>query len=163
MATLHFLIGLPGSGKSTFAKKIAKDNFAVILSSDNIRKELFGYENQDNNGKVFEVMNNRAIELLENNIDVVYDATNLNEKKRRTIISRAKNVESKIVAYLCCTQIDKILERKWYKMYNEMKKVYYFFKYHFLKIRYNNIIKEVDKLKIMDDDQTINEIIVNKK
>lgn len=111
MATLHFLIGLPGSGKSTFAKKIAKDNFAVILSSDNIRKELFGYENQDNNGKVFEVMNNRAIELLKNNIDVVYDATNLNEKKRRTIISRAKNVESKIVAYLCCTQIDKILER----------------------------------------------------
>ena len=40
MKTLDFLIGLPASGKSTYAKIKEKENGAIVLSSDRIRKEL---------------------------------------------------------------------------------------------------------------------------
>ena len=42
----HFLIGPPGAGKSTLARQIVEhdDNY-VIVSTDEIRIELFGDEN----------------------------------------------------------------------------------------------------------------------
>ena len=36
------MIGLPGSGKSTLAKEIAKNINGQVISSDEIRKEIFG-------------------------------------------------------------------------------------------------------------------------
>ena len=54
--TLYVLVGLPGSGKTTLAKDIANINIkAKHISSDAIRAELFGDENnQENNSLVFE-------------------------------------------------------------------------------------------------------------
>lgn len=34
------MVGLPGSGKSTYAKELSNDLDAIICSSDIIRKEL---------------------------------------------------------------------------------------------------------------------------
>ena len=61
---LYIMIGLPGSGKDTIAKQIqAVDRLKnVVLSSDNIRMELFGCEDQSKNGRVFEEMNKRCKE-----------------------------------------------------------------------------------------------------
>jgi len=66
MGNLYIMIGLPGSGKDTIAKKIqAVDRLKnVILSSDDIRIELFGWEDQSKNGQVFEEMNKRCKEYL---------------------------------------------------------------------------------------------------
>lgn len=36
------MCGLAGSGKSTLAKKIADERDAEIISSDELRKEMFG-------------------------------------------------------------------------------------------------------------------------
>lgn len=36
------LIGAPGAGKSTYAKKLAKEHDAVVISGDDIRDEMFG-------------------------------------------------------------------------------------------------------------------------
>ena len=36
------MVGAPGAGKSTYAAKLAKKENAVIISGDNIRKELWG-------------------------------------------------------------------------------------------------------------------------
>lgn len=48
------LVGLPASGKSTYAKKLSKKENAIILSSDELRKELFGnINNQNHNAEVF--------------------------------------------------------------------------------------------------------------
>jgi len=44
-AKLIFLVGLSGSGKSTWAEEFIKDNDAELLSSDRLRLELFGDEN----------------------------------------------------------------------------------------------------------------------
>lgn len=54
MNKLYMMIGLPGSGKSTIAKEISKSEDAVIVSSDEIRKELGDINDQSQNNKVFE-------------------------------------------------------------------------------------------------------------
>ena len=80
---LYIMIGLPGSGKDTIAKQIqAVDRLKnVVLSSDNIRMELFGWEDQSKNGRVFEEMNKRCKEYLYKGFNVIYNATNLSKKK----------------------------------------------------------------------------------
>jgi len=81
METLYMLIGVPGSGKSTFSKNMTG---VCVTSSDTVRRELFGdLNNQDSASHriVFDTMNNRTKENIED-ICVVYDATNLNRKKR---------------------------------------------------------------------------------
>ena len=39
------MVGAPGSGKSTYAARIAKRENAVIISGDQIRAELYGDAN----------------------------------------------------------------------------------------------------------------------
>ena len=48
---------------------------------------------------------------LQNDFDVVYDATNLDKKRRSDIIKRSKTYGAEVNAYLCCTPINIILER----------------------------------------------------
>ena len=45
MTTLYMMVGLPASGKSTYAKLLAEEVDGIIVSSDAIRKEWYGDEN----------------------------------------------------------------------------------------------------------------------
>lgn len=90
------LVGLPGSGKTSFALS-QKDKYDII-SSDSIRKELYGSERiQENNNKVFEIMRKRAIEALKSGKNVIYDATNMTRKFRKALLSSIK-IDCKKVA-----------------------------------------------------------------
>ena len=84
------LIGLPGSGKSTWAEKYITENAnTVLISSDNIRKQLFGDENsQEDNNRVFYEMEVRTLTHLNNGVNVIYDATNVVRKRRRTFLDK---------------------------------------------------------------------------
>ena len=83
------LVGIPGCGKTTYAKSLSVRIGGIHISSDAIRKELYGDENiQDDPGKVFSLMHNRTLEALGNGIDVVYDATNVSRKDRASIMSK---------------------------------------------------------------------------
>lgn len=86
---LILLVGIPGSGKSTYAKNYIKQNVNTIhLSSDGIRAELYGDESiQGNPGDIFSLMQRRAVEALNNGKDVIYDATNITRKDRSCIIN----------------------------------------------------------------------------
>ena len=54
------VVGLPGSGKSTFIEDFIDEDNAHIHSSDSIRKELLGDVNdQTSNSLVFETLHNR--------------------------------------------------------------------------------------------------------
>lgn len=76
-----------GSGKSTLAKNLAASIGAEIVSSDAVRGELYGDEScQANHAKVFEVVHNRIRSLLKEHKDVIYDATNLNAKRRMNFL-----------------------------------------------------------------------------
>ena len=88
--TFTMLVGIPGSGKSTYATKLlAKDPNILYFSSDAIRKEIYGDEAcQDDPNKVFTIMHDRTIEALKNGYDVIYDATNITRKNRKNILDR---------------------------------------------------------------------------
>lgn len=92
MKKLEFLIGLPASGKSTYAnKQKKKDSSIVILSSDEIRKEfeINTYSKEDNE-KVFNILHKRLFdELKKENHHIIYDATNLS-KKRFSILEKVR-------------------------------------------------------------------------
>lgn len=113
MNKLYMMIGLPASGKSTIAKDIAKSEGAIIVSSDEIRKELFGDINdQSNNVKVFEEVINRTKFYLANKYNVIIDATNINYKKRRHLLNSIDNLHGKDrIAILVATPYEECLER----------------------------------------------------
>ena len=82
MGKLYYLVGLPGSSKTTWAKKIKNDVNATYLSSDDLRIELYGdVHNQEHNGNLFQIMSKRAKELLKQGSNVIYDATNISREK----------------------------------------------------------------------------------
>lgn len=109
---LIVMVGLPASGKSTTAKDIIGDRDDIVyLSSDLLRLELFGnIDDQSHNGEVFNEMAKRTKEVLKNGKHVVYDATNINRKRRRGLLQQIpKNVE-KIAIYMA-TPYRTVLER----------------------------------------------------
>ena len=56
----YMMMGLPCSGKSTFAQKLAEEYNANIHSSDAIREELIGdINNQEHNNEVFHTLHKR--------------------------------------------------------------------------------------------------------
>lgn len=88
MPKLILLCGIPGAGKSTYAQSYVKQFGGVHLSSDSIRKELYGDEAvQGNPNDVFSLMQERAIEALNNGKSVLYDATNITRKDRAGIVA----------------------------------------------------------------------------
>jgi predicted kinase len=101
MSKLILLCGLPASGKSTLAERLSKEENAVIVSSDELRKELFNNVNdQNNNTLLFEEMNLRTNNLLSEGKNVIYDSTNLNRKRRKYLINYVIKADEKIVYYL---------------------------------------------------------------
>lgn len=111
MNKLFMLVGLPASGKTTCGKMLAEAEDALIVSSDEIRKELLGDVNdQTQNGKVFEEVEKRIKEgLLKGN--VIYDATNINYKKRRALLQRLNKLEVEKIAVLVATPYEECLKR----------------------------------------------------
>lgn len=87
--SLILLVGIPGSGKTTYAEKYIKEHENTThISSDQIRAELFGNEaTQGDNNEVFSLMQARTIDALSDGKSVVYDATNITRKDRSYIIA----------------------------------------------------------------------------
>jgi predicted kinase len=118
MSKFIMLVGLPASGKSTLAEKLSKQENAVILSSDKLREELLGdINNQDNNTNIFEEMNKRTKNYLESGQNVIYDATNINRKRRIHLIKNELKADEKHVYYMNvpmgkCLYNDGLRERK---------------------------------------------------
>ena len=78
MATLHLMVGLPGSGKTTFAKKLAQQHNAVLFSPDDWQFKLFGNDINDpthdeNHTKIEELMWDVAQDILKTGTDVILD------------------------------------------------------------------------------------------
>ena len=95
MPKLIMLIGLPGSGKSTYAKRYIDNHLedTVWCSSDNVRKVLYGDENiQGNPNTVFQHLHNDVEMYLRDGYNVIYDATNVTRKNRRGVINKFKNL-----------------------------------------------------------------------
>lgn len=95
MKTVHVMVGIPASGKSTYAKeKESENDRSIRLSSDDIRSNL---ETSDNS-EVFEVMNNKLRDAINSNEydDIYYDATNINRRRRRGLYRNIKSWDSEV-------------------------------------------------------------------
>lgn len=103
MRLLRVMVGLSGSGKSTYAKEAADEN-TIVIASDDLREELLSDINdQSRNGLIFETMFKRTVEALNAGKNVIYDATNLNSKRRASLIKRVRAAVN--VADLTCMAI----------------------------------------------------------
>ena len=90
MRYLYLLVGIPGSGKSTWMRDHIGDNDAVI-SRDSIRFQLLSDEDEyfARENEVFD----KFIKAIQTTIDEDYwdiyvDATHLNEKARNKVLDR---------------------------------------------------------------------------
>jgi predicted kinase len=86
---LIMLVGLPGSGKSTWAKDVIHN--AVTVSTDNIREQLYGNANIQGKWKAIEAEADRQIKnaFNDNNINIIiYDATNLRMDRRKAFLKK---------------------------------------------------------------------------
>ncbi|WP_353933267.1 WYL domain-containing protein (plasmid) [Okeanomitos corallinicola TIOX110] len=73
----HFLIGTPGSGKSTFAKLLSSTENCQIISTDDIRQELYSDAAiQGEWHKIETTAINRICTAISLQKSVIYDATN---------------------------------------------------------------------------------------
>lgn len=106
MADFIMLIGLPSAGKSFLANQLkSKTKNLIVLSSDEIRKELFGDENEQSNPEiVFETMRDKTHNALRNGVNVVYDATNIKRKHRRALLNTLPKCRK--VAYVVWAKYD---------------------------------------------------------
>ena len=106
------LVGLAGSGKSYFAKELMEGRDDIVyLSSDSIREELTGDENnQDVNVEVFNQMAIRTKEALKIGKHVIYDATNISRKRRKGFLQQLSKGVHKTAVYIS-TDYDKVLEQ----------------------------------------------------
>ncbi len=101
MNTLYITVGLPGSGKSTYAKEFIKGKDIEYLSSDELRAVYGkGEDDQTVTPIVFGHIKRKVDEFLKDGKNVLVDATSVNRKERSDYINTAKKYGAKIVALI---------------------------------------------------------------
>lgn len=100
---LYMMIGLPFSGKSTYAKTLP----GFLHSTEKLRiKHPDLSETQ-----IWELMEKNTRLALQAKADVVCDASNITRKRRRQMLATAKKLGAKTIAVLMLTPIDRCKER----------------------------------------------------
>ncbi|WMJ73544.1 AAA family ATPase [Cytophagaceae bacterium ABcell3] len=91
------ITGLPGSGKSWFAKKLSEKLNATYFNSDQVRNNAFSKKDYSPQGKiqVYKKMYNLAQEALKTNNTVVLDATFHKQSTRDSLKAHFPEVEIK--------------------------------------------------------------------
>ena len=109
MAILYMMIGIPGSGKSTYAKNNIRE--AKIISTDAIREELYGDSNIQGDGyRIFSIAFDRMYNLLNKGENVVFDAMNLKRRDRKNVMKKAPE-GTKFIAVFLDTPLDESVKR----------------------------------------------------
>ena len=107
--TFYMMVGVPGSGKTTYARKIPN---ATVLSSDDIRAEI-GADGGDKkmHKQVFTILHERVKESLSAGNDVVYDATNLRHTRRAEFLSEIKGLAGHTVCVYFAIPLEQALSQ----------------------------------------------------
>ena len=136
VGVLVIICGLPGVGKTTFAKKLAPLINAVVLSTDQIRKELIEFPTyeKDERKLIYDVMILLAKYLHNSGINCILDATFNKEYSRMEVKSKLKIQDCNFFVIEClCPEnvvIPRLTNRRddfsdaGIEIYQKMKKIY---------------------------------------
>ena len=107
MTKFIMMVGLPGSGKSTWAEKQGMN----VFSSDTMREEYYGDASfQGENNLIFELLHKKIIKSLKVGNDSIFDATNLNSKQRRHFLSKIADLDVEKIAIVVATPFEQCVE-----------------------------------------------------
>ena len=89
---LLLLAGLPGTGKSSFARRITAQHPFLTIESDRMRKTLFPRPQYDfaENRRLFNACHRLIDEFLGQGYPVIFDATNIRERDRIPVYNIAQ-------------------------------------------------------------------------
>ena len=112
MSKLIMMVGIPGSGKSTWVK----NNFPNIIpvSRDVIRFELLderGGDYFDHEDEVFDKFIHQIIDSLVADEIIIADATHLNKKSRARVLNKVRKFADEIEAVVLDTDLETAFER----------------------------------------------------
>ena len=108
MTTLYVMCGPSGSGKSTYVEENLRN--CIIVSTDKIRRELWGNEEDQQNPQiVFDIAFGRIKKHLSLEQDVVFDAMNLKSKDRKKVLKIAASYNIKKVVIVMATSLRECL------------------------------------------------------
>lgn len=100
MAKLVVMSGVPGSGKSTYARTCNWNGPVIILSTDNIRKTLTGDAGCLDKDEIMWRYIYAILAKPQFNATYIVDATNLVAKRRKSYLQYKNNFESIELIYL---------------------------------------------------------------
>jgi predicted kinase len=107
------LVGPPGSGKSFLARGLADRLGTRLLQSDGLRRSMFRPPRYTpaEHAAVYAEAHRRLGRALRRGERIVFDATNLNESKRRLVYRLADQAGAELLILLAYAPLDVIRER----------------------------------------------------
>src|SRR5688572_2556242 len=116
MATLHLMVGLPCAGKSTFARKLEREQSALRLTVDEWHIQLFGQDAEDpehdaRHGLIEAMLWNVASRALELGTNVILDFGFWAREEREDYRSRAKALGASSEVHFLDVSADELMRR----------------------------------------------------
>ncbi len=85
--TAYVMVGAPGSGKSTYAAKLAQIEDAVVISGDLIRDEIEKYGLTNPSWvEIWDKVEEEVAEAVENGKNVILDGTHVGSEHRKEVV-----------------------------------------------------------------------------
>ena len=103
MPLFYLICGIPASGKSTIAKQIAAETHFIVISPDEIRRELYPGKkyNPKQNEKTFRIFKSRITETFKAGDNIIIDAINRRPSERKQFAERAKKKGYHTICVYC--------------------------------------------------------------
>lgn len=116
MATLHLMIGLPGSGKTTRAKELERQYKALRLTPDEWHLSLFGQDAQEEahderHTRVEALMWSVAARALALGVDVILDFGFWGREEREDFRARARSLGAQFRLHYMEVPFDELIRR----------------------------------------------------
>lgn len=116
VATLHLMVGLPCSGKTTLAKKLEREQFALRLTVDEWHIHLFGQDAEElehdaRHSLIEMLLWNIASRALELGMNVILDFGFWARVEREDYRSRAKELGASSEVHFLDVPADELMRR----------------------------------------------------